>query len=183
MVEPVAEEARARSFAGPASPSAIVLSQPSYIPTVIAQGGEDSAPEAIGNSGGCSGCVATTGLPDGISGILGKDRPMPLPARPSAPITHQFRASSMLQGYLLHTVQPVYPSIARTARIQGPVVLAAIINRQGEISDLRVISGHPMLVAAAIDAVKKWRYKPYVLNNETIEVETQITVNFTLAGN
>ena len=70
----------------------------------------------------------------------------------------------------------------RIARIQGPVVLAAVISKAGAIENLRVLSGHPMLVKAAIDAVSEWRYRPYILNNEPVEVETQITVNFTLGG-
>jgi protein TonB len=63
------------------------------------------------------------------------------------------------------------------------VVLQAVISKQGTIEDLRVLAGHPMLVRAAIDAVSQWRYRPYILNNEPVEVETQITVNFSLSGN
>jgi len=91
-----------------------------------------------------------------------------------------FRTSSMLQGSLLRRVDPVYPPLARSARIQGQVVLAAIISKAGTIQHLQVLSGHPMLVNAALDAVSQWRYRPYVLNGEVIEVETQITVNFKL---
>jgi protein TonB len=72
--------------------------------------------------------------------------------------------------------------LARAARIEGTVVLQAIISKQGTIENLKVVSGHPMLVQAAIDAVREWRYRPYILNNEPVEVETQITVNFSLAG-
>jgi protein TonB len=89
----------------------------------------------------------------------------------------------MLQGSLIRRVEPMYPPLARTARIQGPVILAAVISKAGAIENLRLISGHPMLVPAAIQAVSQWRYKPYILNDEAIEVETQITVNFVLAGN
>jgi len=91
-----------------------------------------------------------------------------------------FRTSTMLQGSLVRRVEPVYPPLARAARIQGPVVLAAIISKAGTIEHLQVLSGHPMLVDAALQAVRKWRYRPYVLNGEVIEVETQITVNFKL---
>ena len=73
--------------------------------------------------------------------------------------------------------------LARSARIQGQVVLQAVISKQGSIENLRVVAGHPMLVPAAIEAVRQWRYRPYILNNEPVEVETQITVNFSLAGN
>jgi periplasmic protein TonB len=68
-------------------------------------------------------------------------------------------------------------------RVQGPVVLAAIISKAGTIEHLQLISGHPMLVPAAIEAVSQWRYRPYILNGEAIEVETQVTVNFILERN
>ncbi len=80
-------------------------------------------------------------------------------------------------------VKPTYPPLARAARIEGSVVLEALINKAGSIQNLHLISGHPMLVAAAIDAVRQWQYRPYILNDEPIEVETQITVNFLLSGN
>ena len=79
-------------------------------------------------------------------------------------------------------VQPLYPPLARQARIQGQVVIRAVISRNGMIENLQVLSGHPMLVQAAIDAVKQWRYRPYFLNGEPVEVETQVTVNFLLSG-
>ena len=72
--------------------------------------------------------------------------------------------------------------MARIAHIQGDVILQATISKGGQIENLRVVNGHPMLVQAALDAVKQWRYKPYMLNGEPVEVETQITVNFTLSG-
>jgi protein TonB len=80
-------------------------------------------------------------------------------------------------------VQPIYPPLARSARIQGAVVLQAVISKQGTIENLSVVTGHPMLAPAALDAVRQWRYRPYILNNEPVEVETQITINFSLAGN
>jgi protein TonB len=87
------------------------------------------------------------------------------------------------EGDLVRKVLPTYPSLARSARIQGSVVLQAVISKQGLIENLRVLSGHPLLVPAAIEAVRQWRYRPYVLNNEPVEVETQVTVNFSLDGN
>jgi protein TonB len=89
----------------------------------------------------------------------------------------------MSEGDLVHKVLPTYPPLARSARIQGQVVLQAVISKQGVIENLQVLTGHPMLVPAALEAVRQWRYRPYVLNNEPVEVETQITVNFSLAGN
>jgi protein TonB len=82
----------------------------------------------------------------------------------------------------VHKVQPDYPPLARQARIQGAVVLQAVISRDGAIENLQVLSGHPMLVQAAVQAVRQWRYRPYVLNGEPVEVETQVTVNFVLGG-
>jgi protein TonB len=88
----------------------------------------------------------------------------------------------MSEGDLVRKILPTYPALARSARIQGQVVLQAIISKQGAIENLQVMSGHPMLVPAAIEAVRQWRYRPYILNNEPVEVETQITVNFSLGG-
>ena len=81
-----------------------------------------------------------------------------------------------------HKVQPTYPPLARTARVQGSVVLAAVIGKDGTIQNLHVLSGHPLLTQAALDAVRQWRYRPYILNGEPVEVDTQVTVNFTLSG-
>jgi len=105
-----------------------------------------------------------------------------LPVPPPPTITRQFRTSTMMQGSLIRRVEPQYPPLARTARIQGPVVLEALISKEGTMQNLRLISGHPLLVQAAINAVSQWRYRPYILNGEAIEVETQITVNFMLAN-
>ena len=98
-------------------------------------------------------------------------------------IAHAIRTSTMLEGNLIRRVEPVYPPLARTARIQGSVVLSALISKDGVMENLHALSGPPMLVPAAISAVSQWRYRPYILNSEPIEVETQITVNFILAGN
>lgn len=86
-------------------------------------------------------------------------------------------------GRLIREVKPVYPPIARQARIQGMVVLEAQISKDGKIESLQLVSGHPILAAAAIDAVRQWRYSPYLLNGEPVAVDTQIRLNFTLAGN
>ena len=87
-----------------------------------------------------------------------------------------------MEGNLILRVQPLYPPLARQARIQGQVILRAVISRSGAIENLQVLTGHPMLVQSAIDAVKQWRYRPYSLNGEAVEVETQVTVNFVLSG-
>jgi len=80
-------------------------------------------------------------------------------------------------------VAPVYPELARKSRIQATVVLRAEIGKSGKVENLQLISGHPMLAPAAIGAVKQWEYQPYLLNGEAVEVETEVSVNFTLAEN
>ncbi len=87
-----------------------------------------------------------------------------------------------MQGYLVERVQPEYPTLARQARVQGTVVLEATISKTGHIENVRVTSGHPLLSAAAVEAVQRWRYRPYMLNGEAVEVSTSITVVFTLDG-
>ena len=77
---------------------------------------------------------------------------------------------------------PVYPLLARQAHIQGAVVLDADISKEGSVDALRVISGHPLLISAAVKAVKEWRYKPYKLNGAQVPVNTHITVKFSLSG-
>jgi protein TonB len=89
-------------------------------------------------------------------------------------------SAGVQQGLLISRIEPRYSEIARKTRIQGDVVLAAIIGRDGRIENLHVLSGHPMLAETALDAVKQWRYRPYMLGVEPVEVETQITVRFRL---
>ena len=86
--------------------------------------------------------------------------------------------SQLAEGQLVNRVDPIYPHIAAISGIQGQVKLHAIIARDGRIQSLNVISGHPLLVRAAFEAVGQWRYRPYILNGEAVEVETLITVNF-----
>ncbi len=102
--------------------------------------------------------------------------PTPMPA-------HPLRLSHMDEGNLIYRVQPVYPELARQVRIQGPVHLRAIISKTGAIENLQALSGHPMLIPAALNAVRQWRYRPHLLNGQPVEVETEITVNFILSGN
>jgi protein TonB len=103
-------------------------------------------------------------------------RPAP---KPSGPV---HVSSGVMQGTILQRPEPVYPPIAKAAHVQGTVILHAIISKQGTIEQLTVISGPPMLVNAAKDAVSRWRYKPYLLSGEPTEVETTVNVNFTFGG-
>jgi periplasmic protein TonB len=156
-----------------------VLMPPSIPPRIADI--RDLAPIAAPELG--PGVIGSTG-PSSRLGILnsfGAGTPMvtlkpPPPARPP-------RISHWAEGNLIYRVQPVYPPLARQARIQGAVQLRAIISKAGTIEQLTLESGHPMLAGAAIDAVRQWRYRPYRLNDEPIAIETEITVNFVLAGN
>lgn len=92
------------------------------------------------------------------------------------------RVSSMVvEGLLIHKTVPQYPPIPRAMGIQGTVVLQATISKSGTIENLRAVSGPVMLQQAALDAVKTWRYRPYLLNKEPVEVETTVNVMFTIA--
>jgi protein TonB len=86
-----------------------------------------------------------------------------------------------MQGLLVNMVRPEYPADAKDQNIQGVVLLKVIIDKEGNVDNTQLISGHPLLAPAAIKAVKQWKYKPYLLNGNPIEVESQVTVNFTLA--
>jgi protein TonB len=86
----------------------------------------------------------------------------------------------VITGLLVHRVEPTYPPVAQQAHIQGSVVLTAIIDKNGNVQQLRLVSGPPLLVPAAIEAVKQWHYKPFLLNGEPLEVETTVTINFHL---
>jgi protein TonB len=117
---------------------------------------------------------------NGVIGGIISNAPM---AVPKVATPQRVRVSQgVTQGMVLHKVQPTYPPLARTARVQGSVVLAAVIGKDGAIQNLHVLSGHPLLQQAALEAVKQWKYRPYILNGEPVEVDTQVTVNFTLSG-
>ena len=100
--------------------------------------------------------------------------------RPQAVISHAAPVSVIMEGNLLRKVEPRYPEIAVRMGIQGTVVIKALISRDGTVERPQVMSGQAFLAAAAMDAVKEWRYRPYYLNGQPVEVETQITVNFVL---
>jgi protein TonB len=168
----------------PATPDSARFVAPGRIPRIISTSADDTAEtSAEPCMAVCDPIASTMGTTSGpgLPFSLGGTRPV-LPTPPPT-ITHVIRKSSMLEGNLLRRVEPVYPPLAKTARIQGSVVLVAVISKAGTIDNLHAVSGPPMLVPAAVAAVSQWRYRPYILNNESIEVETQITVNFLLSGN
>jgi protein TonB len=159
-----------------AATSVHLLVAPDHISTSIPRP-EDGDPIPPGIPSG-SANVFSSDNPIGTIGSIGTSLPMLTPIS----VAHPPIVSRMMEGNLIHRVQPIYPPIAIQARIEGSVILAAVISRDGSIENLKVVSGHPMLASAAINAVRQWHYRPYVLNGEPIEVETQVTVNFVLGG-
>jgi protein TonB len=139
---------------------------------------EEAPPQMSGVVGGVTGGVPGGAMNGVIGGIVNSSAPVPKVATPTRVRVSQ----GVTQGLLVRRIQPTYPPLAKQARIAGAVVLQAEISKDGSIQNLHVISGHPMLVPSAIEAVKQWKYRPYILNGEPVEVETTITVNFTLAG-
>jgi len=138
--------------------------------------------EGMASSPGVTGVVGAPPQATGDRTIANLLHNLPV-AVPKTVTPHSVRVSSgVAQGLLLHQVRPQYPALARSARIQGSVVLQATIAKNGTIENLHLLSGHPLLVPAAMDAVRQWRYRPYLLNDEPVEVETTIQVNFTLGG-
>jgi protein TonB len=155
---------------------------PRVVPTEILNVEENAFPPPVDAGGldvigGTGNPMARNGVLDSIGTVL--NTVAPPPPKPSA---YRPRVSRMMEGNLIYRVQPQYPALARQARVQGVVVLRAVISRDGRIENLQVVSGHPLLVKSAEDAVSLWRYRPYYLNNQPVEVETQVTVNFTLSG-
>jgi protein TonB len=155
-----------------------VLTAPHAIPKQVAIFKEEALPPepppaAAGLLGGLGGDILG-GLGAGSSGAA----PPPPPKTP----TRIKLGGSVQEAKIVARPSPIYPPLAKQARIQGSVVLHAIIDKDGTVTQLEVISGHPLLVQSALAAVKQWRYQPTQLNGEPVEVDTQITVNFVLGG-
>jgi protein TonB len=155
------------------------LRTPTKIPKKVEMIKEEEAPPPVsGVVGGVPGGVPGGSMNGVMGGIIGNT---PI-AVPKVAVQRVRVSQGVTAGLVIHKVQPNYPPLAKTARVQGTVQLAAIIGKDGTIQNLHVVSGHPLLTQAALDAVRQWRYKPYILNGEPVEVDTTIAVNFTLSG-
>ena len=145
---------------------------------------EDPAPpETSGCGDSCFAVPGGTG-PDLaknslLSAIL--SRPTPIPSQPR--VDRLIVSRGVTEGHLVRRVEPEYPPLARQGHIEGDVVLRAVIGRDGSIEDLTLVSGHPLLARAALEAVRHWRYQPFLLNGREIEVDTQVQVRFRLSRN
>ncbi|HEV2697990.1 MAG TPA: energy transducer TonB [Terriglobales bacterium] len=156
------------------------LMQPRAIPKQVEVFKEAELPPEAPVAGGVLG-----GLDNGLLGGLGAGPAVaaPPPPPPAPKQTQRIKlGGQVVAAKLVAQSQPVYPPLARQARIQGNVVLHAIIDKDGRVGELQVISGHPLLVQSALEAVKNWRYQPTQLNGDPVEVDTTITVSFVLGG-
>jgi protein TonB len=155
------------------------FSVPTAIPhhaRVIPDTGPAAQPNALDFKGGIPGGTGT--VPNSLfSGTGNPPSPPPVVAKPPSRI---IRGGDVQAAQLIHFVRPIYPTIARSARVQGTVVLAAIIGTDGSVKALHPVSGSGLLIPAAIDAVAQWRYRPTFLNGRPVEVQTTISVIFTL---
>jgi len=156
---------------------AAIIEDPDFMPAVSDAAG---VPGGFGNSTGSGNAV--------IDGLLSAGSAQPLPpapvvrqtAPPPAPPTRIKLGGLVEQSKLISGPRPVYPPLAREARIEGTVRLEAVISRDGTILNLRAVSGHPLLIPAALAAVRQWVFRPTSLNGDPVEVATEIEVHFTL---
>ena len=173
IVKPVARLIQAGKLMAPrAIPKEVAMIKEQELPPEV------SAGTAIGGvPGGVPGGQAG-GVLGGIIGGTGSNMPPPPKETPK-----RIRVGGQVQqAKVLVRIQPLYPPLAKQARIQGTVRLQAVIAKDGSIQELQVLSGHPLLVQAALDAVRQWRYQPTLLNGEPVEVVTTIDVVFTLSS-
>jgi periplasmic protein TonB len=154
------------------------LVAPRAIPKDIKIIKEDAEPDMMGAQGGVPGGVPGGQMGGVIGGVIGGVGGAPPPPKPTQSRIRQ--GGAVTAASLINRVQPNYPPLARQTRISGTVRLHAIISKDGTVQQLEVLSGHPLLVQAALDAVRQWRYRPTTLNGEPVEVDTTIDVIFSL---
>jgi protein TonB len=156
---------------GEGSPDMITVNTQTRKPAppkpVVVENVEPTAPEAV--------TADSNSTDQAISGLVSMPSSVPQPGPETLKISQ-----GVSQGLLIKKVAPLYPPRAMKARMQGPVQLLATISKDGDITKVKLLNGEPLLAQAAIDAVKQWKYKPYYLNSQPMEIQTQITVNFKL---
>jgi len=172
VVRPVARLVQAGKLMAPrAIPKEVTMLEEKELPPDVS---------TVGVVGGVPGGVPGGQVGGVIGGIIGgvAGAPPPPPQMPQ-----RIRVGgNVQQARLIHAPRPIYPPLAKQARIQGVVRLQAIIAKDGSIQELQVLQGHPLLVQSALDAVRQWRYQPTLLNSEPVEVVTTIDVVFTLSS-
>ncbi len=168
-----------------------VFTAPSRIPAQVAEinDRELGAPELVYGHATSPGSGSVPFCPEAVCGnVAGIPSPpkeqvvaQPKPKPFEEPVRVK-RGGEVMAAQLVFQPKPLYPALAKASRVSGLVRLTAIIRRDGTISELKLVSGHALLVPAAIDAVRQWVYRPTLLNGEAVEVVTQIDVNFTLTN-
>lgn len=162
-------------FHGAPETNSSQISVPTQIPSHIVI---DNVPEEAPPNSDIAGLGQESGVPGGVGNIFRGHNTFPVVRQ--APQGPAHVSSGVMSGQLVYKVTPLYPAIAVAARIEGTVVLQAMISKSGTIENLRVVSGPAMLQQAAIDAVKQWRYRPYALDGQAVEVETTVNVVFSM---
>jgi len=159
------------------------LVAPKAIPKDVKIIKEEEAPPdmSAGIAGGVPGGVAGGSMGGVIGGVIGGAGSTAAPPPPKVTPKRVTVGGNVQAARLVNKVQPLYPPLARQTRISGTVKLHAIIGKNGAVEQLQVVSGHPLLVQSALDAVRQWRYQPTLLNGDPVEVDTEIDVIFSLA--
>jgi protein TonB len=163
--------------------------QPSVVPKGVANIIDDGPSFAFaGPAGSTINVPFSLGDGPGVVGSVGRMAVLPPPSRPPDPVVKPvepvtkriIQTSQLDQAQILHRVDPVYPELGKRMRVSGTVELRGIIGTDGRIRSLQVLSGHPLLVKAAVDAVSQWIYKPTRLSGQSVEVDAPISVVFRL---
>ncbi len=158
------------------------VTAPASIPKTISLDNSAAAPDLGGVEGGVAGGVPGGQLGGSLGGVIGgtgTSVPAPPPQRPAA--KRIIRVGSNLRGpRQVHSVQPEYPILAKQERISGAVVVNAVIDEQGNVVQAHALSGHPLLIPAALKAVLQWKYEPTLLNGTPVAIEMEVTVHFSL---
>ncbi len=148
---------------------------PKTIPSVV---GAPSAPD-LGSGGDAPDPASFPNFSLFASTEPASPPPIPKPAKPNVGAVRV--GGSVAEANIVKKIQPVYPALAKAARVQGEVEFTAVISKEGRVENLQLVRGHPLLVNAAKSAILQWRYRPTLLNGKPMEVMTTITVKFMLA--
>lgn len=187
-LQPPAAAGIATKLRAPTPPSPSIFTPTSTgIPAPVHKT-QEAPPPPVGTTGGVVG-GEPGGVVGGVSGgvfseMLNSAPSVPVLAKSPvpSPVKRIRVAARVAEANLIHDVAPQYPPAAGRARLEGTVLLMAVIGKDGSVKDVRVESGLPILAQAAVDAVRQWRYKPYLIDGEPVEVDSRITINFTLSG-
>lgn len=160
------------------------LYTPRVIPKQIAQANDQPPPHPATASAGVVGSVAGGQTGGVLGGVLGGTGTVQPPPPPKATAEHgPYRVGGQVRPpKIINEVQPAYPPLARDARVQGDVMIDSVIDKLGDVTKMKLVSGNPLLITAALNAVKQWKYQPTTLNGTPISVEMEVTVHFDLSS-